>query len=101
MVKVTNIGNVNVNGTHRQGYLKTSYVNIVTAFGEPHCSDGHKTDAEWGIEFEDGEVATIYNWKNGYNYCGADGLLIASITEWNIGGHSKKVVARIKEIVNR
>ena len=33
-------------------------------------------------------VATIYNWKNGKNYLGAQGLKTEDILIWNIGGES-------------
>jgi hypothetical protein len=66
------------------------YSQLVSKFGEPSNSfDNYKSDAEWQIEFEDGTVATIYNWKDGFNYCGEEeGLPISSITEWHIGGRS-------------
>jgi hypothetical protein len=77
-----------VNGTSLKGHITASYAKLVEAFGPPtHDGDGYKTDAEWTLEFEDGTIATIYNWKNGRNYCGAAGMPVEMITEWNIGGH--------------
>jgi hypothetical protein len=77
---------VGINRTCLQGYINAHYYRLVDFFGEPMESDGYKTDAEWQIEFEDGTVATVYNWKNGLNYCGADGTPVEYITEWNVGG---------------
>ena len=77
-------------GTHLVGEIRTTYAKLVELFGEPTEGDGYKVDAEWEIEFENGTVVTIYNWKNGKNYCGADGLNVRQITNWNIGGHGQE-----------
>jgi len=90
---------IEVSGTHLQGYIQTNHANLVSTFGEPLCGDGHKVDAEWAICFEDGTRATVYNWKNGKNYCGDEGQEVQDITEWNIGGFDKKAVERVLEAV--
>lgn len=88
-------------GTSLQGYLNMTYDELTVAFGKPLTEgyDDYKSDAEWHIQFEDGLVATIYNWKNGRNYLGDEGLDYWAITDWNIGGSHPDVVARIKQIV--
>ncbi len=78
-------------GTSLQGHINATYDQLVAVFGQPDVftlenSDG-KIDVEWAIAFDNGTVATIYNWKNGKNYCGADGLNVADITRWNVGGN--------------
>jgi hypothetical protein len=88
-------------GTWGRGLLNTSYDELVARFGKP-MEDGYddfKSDAEWHIQWDDGVVGTIYNWKNGRNYLGNDGLETWAITEWSIGGSSPEVVSRIKSIV--
>ena len=94
MEKTTNVG-----GTFLQGYIKASYEQLVKTFGEPHDPDGdnYKTDVEWAFEFADGTVATLYNWKNGKNYLGAEGLELNDIYEWHVGGFSEKAVAKLLE----
>ena len=78
---------IDTNGTSLRGYLKgVSYDQLVAAFGEPQFG-GHKTDYEWDIQFPCGTVATVYNWKNGPNYCGDEGLTADKIRTWNVGGH--------------
>ena len=52
-------------GTYLQGYMSCGYKDIVRIFGEPEGCDGYKVDAHWTIRFSDGEIATVYNWKNG------------------------------------
>lgn len=90
---------INVNGTHLQGYVDTSYERLVSLFGEP-CTGWGKTDAEWEILFDDGLVATIYNYKDGKNYCGSMGLELDEIRDWHIGGHDKVVVERVKAVLS-
>lgn len=89
---------INPDGTHLMGYIDIEYDKLVSLFGEPTDSDGYKVDAQWEIEFEDGLVATIYNWKDGKNYNGEEGLDVTEITDWHIGGHEKDVVDRIHNI---
>lgn len=87
------------NMTSLQGYVKTTYAKLVECFGKPTCDgDGYKVDAEWIITFADGVVATIYNYKDGRNYCGEEGLAVEDITEWHVGGHNGTgVESRVKE----
>ena len=89
--KTHNETSVQSNGTGLVGYITTTYQELVEAFGMPSDNyDDYKSDAEWEVEFADGTVATIYNWKNGKNYCGEDGTHKTKITEWNVGGNSKE-----------
>lgn len=90
---------IEVNGTHGQGQIPCSYTTLVKTFGEPFTAFMDKVDAEWTIRFEDGTVATIYNWKNGKNYMGAEGLELSEIGIWNIGGFSKKAVEAVNNAV--
>jgi antitoxin component YwqK of YwqJK toxin-antitoxin module len=83
-----------------QGYIVASYDRLVELFGEPTEGDGYKVDAEWIVEFEDGTVATIYNWKNGRNYCGHEGYPIELITDWNIGGYKKQAVRLVDDVLS-
>ena len=89
-------------GTWLQGHVYCSYETLVSLFGEPsERYDDYKCDAHWDVELEDGEVATIYNWKNGINYCGVkDGIPTEKITEWNIGGNTHKVAFAINHLTN-
>jgi len=91
-----------VNMTSLQGYIRTSYADLVGCFGAPTCDgDGYKVDAEWIITFADGVVATIYNWKDGPNYCGEDGTPVEFIREWHIGGHrGSDAEGRVHEVMD-
>ena len=86
---------IDTNGSHRQGYLKADYKDLVELFGRPHDGDGYKVDWEWDIMFEDGTVATVYNWKSGPNY-GYYNVGPGQIKEWNVGGFSQDALNNIK-----
>ena len=86
---------INSAGTSLQGELMLKYSDIKKVFGEPHGSDGYKSDAEWEIEFENGVVATIYNYKDGKNYNGKSGIPKSKITNWHIGGLDEKAVKNV------
>lgn len=67
-----------------------SYDTLLEHIGvESSGGDEYKTDAEWEILTPFGMVC-LYNWKNGKNYQGEEGLALADITEWNIGAHTEK-----------
>ena len=91
----------NTNGTHLQGYINCSYDDLTSALGYPleEGFDNYKSDAEWSIEFDDGMVATIYNWKNGKNYLGDQGYNLCDIAQWHVGGRSKEVVERVAFLI--
>ena len=76
------------NGTHLQGYIRATYAELVERFGEPE-GGGDKTTVEWCLAFEDGTIATIYDWKEYetpmYAY------------DWHIGGKSNTAVTRVKQ----
>jgi len=80
-------GSIDTNMTHLQGYISATFKGLCKVFGKPTEGDCYKTDWEWEVEFPSGTVATIYNWKNGPSYTGAD-ISPDSIGEWHIGGHS-------------
>ena len=89
---------IGVGGTYLIGEVICSYDKLVEVFGEPLEGD-YKTDAEWHLKFSDGQVATIYNWKNGKNYCGDDGIDVEEITTWHIGGKKRIVGTKINLLI--
>ena len=92
----------NIDMSSLQGYIKTSYADLVGCFGlHDDDYDDYKSDANWTITFADGVVATVYNWKNGKNYCGEEGLELADITHWHIGGYRNTgAVERVEECLS-
>lgn len=70
------------------GNFNISYNQLKKAFGKPLnlFFDKYKSDAEWIIYTPKGYI-TIYNYKDGKNYCGRkEGLPVSKITDWNFGG---------------
>ena len=84
------------NGTCYQGCVYTSYFELVEVFGEPDLdgSGDGKVQAEWILEFEDGKVATIYDYKE-YEKSAE------FVTDWHIGGKDSTIVPRVKEIIKK
>lgn len=80
-------------GTYLQGYITVSYSDLVDVFGSPNISPSDKTTAEWVLKFEDGTIATIYDWKTGNTPLGP--------YAWHIGGHSKTAIKRVQEIMEK
>ena len=92
---------ISANGTHLMESIRVNYNQLVNYFGNPLEGDGYKVDAQWIIKFSDGLVATIYNWKDGKNYCGEKGIKVEDIKEWNIGGLESIVVQHIKSVLKK
>jgi hypothetical protein len=93
-MKFTNDANVNM--TSYRGSVRTTFAKLVEVFGQPDFGPDDmgrdKVTCEWDLCFEDGTVATIYDWKtNGtpfYEY------------EWHIGGRSSEAVDRVLEVLD-
>lgn len=83
---------VPTNGTSLKGYTIATYYELVELFGEPTQGDPAKTQAEWEIEFEDGTMATIYDWK-------MYGIPVEQIGEWNIGGKDSQAVELVEQVI--
>ena len=90
-MKFTKTDWTEANGTHLQGNVYATYDQLVARFGEPE-GGGDKTTVEWVLKFEDGTVATIYDWKEyetpTYMY------------DWHIGGRNKTAVARVQQALS-
>jgi len=74
-------------GTSLQGYVTAYYHELVEVFGEPDLTNGDKVTAEWCLEFEDGTVATIYDWKEYETPMGS--------YRWHIGGKDGMAVGAV------
>ena len=75
-------------GTSLQGYMTAYYHQLVEVFGEPEYG-GDKTTVEWCLDFEDGTVATIYDWKEYETPTGK--------YRWHIGGKNYDAVSAVME----
>ena len=90
--------------SHLIGYIVVSYSKLVEKFGNPQEVDMYKVDAGWTVLFENGDYATIYNYKDGINYNGEDGCPTKDITNWHIGGSGDndkivRIITNIQQIL--
>ena len=87
------IKDVNPNGACLQGYVVTNYDRLVEVFGKPtegpNANIDDKVTCEWCIQFEDGILATIYDWREFRTPMGEH--------RWHIGGLSLEAVYRVFE----
>lgn len=82
------------NGSSLQGYITTTHADLVAAFGSPTFEgDMDKVTCEWVLVFDDGTVATIYDWKQ-YEMGTPYGRY-----DWHIGGHDAIAVAKVGEVL--
>ena len=86
-------------GSSLMGEIDCKYTDILLSFGLTGDTDGNKVDAEWTILFNDGVIATLYNWKDGKNYNGSLGFDVEDIYDWHIGGFKKESVDKITEVI--
>lgn len=91
MIKIYDIKKTYRSG--RVGTLKATYEEIIEVLGEPcfgESSDG-KIRAEWVIRFDDGILATIYDYKQ-------YGTPLEEVTSWSIGGFSPKAEVHVHSL---
>ena len=81
-----------------QESINCDYKILKKLFGIP-IEGSDKTDAEWYIEFDDGVLSHIYNYKDGKNYLGSKGKPKTKITDWHIGGLSIESVNHINIVL--
>lgn len=85
-------------GTSLQGYIGTTLETLTDIFGQPQSWDeGDKVTTEWTIVFDDGTIATIYDWKR-YEL-GAPAL--DEMYEWHIGGVNKTAVEYVTAVLDK
>ena len=82
-------GIINTTGSSYQGYIYSSYEDLLILFGKPIISNDEKAECQWVLMLEDGHVATIYAWKENYKTC----------KKWNVGGKSKECYYIVDDII--
>jgi hypothetical protein len=84
----------NVDGTSFQNVtFKASVQDLTNVFGEPYNNNTgeDKVNFEWDMETSEGDVFTIYDWKEGRRIEDYEQI------EFHIGAHSKFVSITAKE----
>jgi hypothetical protein len=76
-----------------QDVIRTTVNRLTAELGEPtyECNDGSdKVNFEWVCETIDGEVVTIYDWKE-YRRIGDN-----EVIEFHIGGKTKEITSKAR-----
>ena len=85
---------------HGRGNVTATYEQLIELFGKPmDKTAGYKIDAEWVLEYENGAIVTVYNWKNGKNYLGPEGLEVEDIDRWSVGGNTADAPDYVKRTI--
>jgi hypothetical protein len=90
----TTIKSANGTSFHGHVFVETQ-AKLERVLGAPHFTAPYfeKVQAEWSFETDEGEVFTIYDWKEYAGYPANQPI------EWHIGGHTAKTTARaLKEV---
>lgn len=82
------------NHTSRQGTVTVSMGEIAAIFGPPH-GNFDLSHFQWGIMFENGDVATIYDHKGA-----TKSQLRNERYPWHVGGHSKAALALVTDALD-
>jgi hypothetical protein len=91
-MKFTNDANANM--TSLKGEFPITFAELVEIFGRPKYgpnADCDKTTCEWALTFEDGTVATIYDYKTPFTPMGE--------YEWHIGGHDAEAYTHVVDTI--
>lgn len=80
----------NADYTSLQGSIQASKAELVKTFGPAAISIEPKINDLWTIQFADGTLAVIYDWK-------AAVRPDAESYNWRIGGHHPGAVSRVHE----
>jgi hypothetical protein len=82
-------------GSCLQGTILTTYDQIVQRLGHPSYgpddTEGDKVSAEWILQFPNGVLASLYDWKE-YGVTPKDRYL------WHIGGCTPEVVKLVTKL---
>ena len=80
-------------GTHFFGSIDgISLEELSEIFGTPIYSDDNKTNVQWLIEFEDGLLATIYDYNQNIKDIKSEKVI------WCVGGHDIRVMDRVYKL---
>ena len=92
-------------GSHFMGMIggdenPLTYTRLCELFGSPMSGRDNKSSCNWVLEFEDGLIATIYDYKLSKKYLGENGLSVNDMKLWHVGGHDEVVFNRVQKILD-
>jgi hypothetical protein len=87
-------------GTGYQGRLAIPFTRIVEVFGEPDESPSFKSAFEWVIQFADGTVACIYDYRASSrcntNNPTPDQMRANDFCDWHVGGRGPRAMELLR-----
>lgn len=82
---------VDINFAGLQGYLQATRAELISIFGAARTTGlDDNVNCEWDILFEDGRVATIYNWRKPVPD-------LHDAHNWSLGGHTRADAQRVHD----
>jgi hypothetical protein len=86
-------------GTSLIGEVTATRDHLEKVFGKPSVTggEGDKVTVEWTIAFEDGSIATIYDWKR-YEEGSPEW---DEVYGWHVGGRTPKAIDLVKSAIER
>lgn len=76
-------------GTYLQGYARTTYSTLVKKLGHPTWFDRDKNTVQWVLEDNNGNVVTVYDYKQKTTPKGE--------YDWHLGGRTAQVLTAFTE----
>jgi len=88
---------IDTDGSSYVGSINCTYQYLVNVFGKETIglSGDLKSQCSWNLKFDDGTIATIYDWKVNKKYCGVTGINKENVTRWMVGGFNQKTIELI------
>ena len=85
------------------GSINCTYEYLVKVFGKETngMSGDNKSQCSWKIKFDDGTIATIYDWKVNMVYCNGKGINKENVTKWMVGGFNQKAIELLVNEINK
>lgn len=97
---VINIGsNVPTFGTSLEGYIACTYGQLTELLGNPDQGDQWATQVKWSVEFNDGTVATVYDYQICKSYLGETGKDLVDNFDWHVSGSNAQALQNIQNIL--
>ena len=97
MTRATQADQRLADGTSNQGSITATLRSLIKIFGQPNGQPSDKTTVEWVLQFENGTVATVYDWKR--DEYGLGEIDLDELVDWNIGGFDNDAYEQVRRAV--
>ena len=95
MTRATQADESLANGTSGQGSITATLRTLLKIFGQPNGQPSDKTTVEWVLQFENGTIATVYDWKR-YELGTPE---MDERTDWEVGGFDNDAYEQVRRAV--